>query len=80
MEYRAEQIGSVIRRLRRKAGLSQEVLSGLAGIQRSHLSMIENGVKQPSLKTLWNIAVALNLPPHQLISLMEDSMETPQYK
>lgn len=71
MEYRSEVIGGVIRRLRQEAGLSQEVLSGLAGIHRSHLSMIETGAKQPNLKTIWCIASALNLRPSQLVALFE---------
>lgn len=33
--------GQVIRSLRKKRGISQEVLSGFACIARSHLAMIE---------------------------------------
>ena len=32
--------GRVLRRLRLRSGLSQETLSGLAGLARSHLAMI----------------------------------------
>ena len=35
--------GQVIRRLRLERGMSQEVLSGLAAISRTHLSEIESG-------------------------------------
>lgn len=69
--YRAEVIGPVLRKLREDAGLSQEVLSGLAGIARSHLSMIETGVKQPNLETIWKLALALNLAPHMLVAAFE---------
>ena len=35
-------VGTTIRKLRLEKKLSQDVLSGFAGIARSHLSMIEN--------------------------------------
>ena len=36
-------VGQVIQRCREEKGLSQEVVSGLAGIGRTHLSAIERG-------------------------------------
>ena len=74
MQFKSEAIGAVIRRLRRKHGLSQEVVSGLAGIARTHLTMIENGTKQPNFETLWKIAYALNMPVSELVRLIEDEM------
>ena len=44
MLYNSKTVGQIIGRLRTERGVSQEVLSGLAGIARSHLSMIENGL------------------------------------
>ncbi|MBR2055142.1 MAG: helix-turn-helix transcriptional regulator, partial [Clostridia bacterium] len=43
MQYDYVITGRLISKLRKERGLSQEVLSGLAGISRSHLAMIENG-------------------------------------
>ena len=70
--------GRVIRRLRMERKQSQELLSGLAGIARSHLAMIETGAKQPNFETIWRIANALQLPPHSLVSLIETEAENPQ--
>lgn len=42
MEFDKGAAGRTIRSLRRERGLSQEVLSGFAGIARTHLTMIEN--------------------------------------
>lgn len=42
--YNSRSTGQVIGILRVQRGLSQEVLSGLAGIARSHLAMIELGM------------------------------------
>ena len=63
--------GQVIRRLRKERNLSQEVFSGLAGIARSHLAMIESGTKQPNFETIWRIANAFELPPHELVEQIE---------
>ena len=52
-------VGQVIQRLREKKKLSQEVVSGLAGIGRTHLSAIERGERKPTLETFFRIADAL---------------------
>ena len=72
-EFDRTAAGRVIRRLRKERGQSQELLSGLAGIARSHLAMIETGAKQPNFETLWLIANALELPPHSLVALIEEA-------
>ena len=64
--------GIVIRKLRKERKLSQEVFSGLTGIARSHLSMIESGVKQPNFETVWRIASAFDIPPHVLVLHIEE--------
>ena len=64
-------LGQTIKDIRRYKGLSQEVLSGLAGIARSHLAMIENGSMHPSIETLCKIAQALDLQASELIYLVE---------
>ena len=64
-------IGKVIRVLRKERKLSQDVLSGLAGISRTHLTMIENGTKNPNFDTICKIADALNMRPSELVRLFE---------
>lgn len=71
MQFNTRTVGLVIRRLRGQKGMSQELLSGLAGIARSHLSMIENGSKQPNLETIWRIASAMDLKASELIREIE---------
>ena len=39
MKYNSRITGQIIGRLRTQRGMSQEVLSGLAGVARSHLAM-----------------------------------------
>ena len=71
MQFDNKKVGETIRLLRIKKGLTQEVLSGLAGIARTHLTMIENGTKQPNFETIWKIALALEMKPSELVSTME---------
>ena len=75
MEIRAEAMAIVIRRLRKKRKLSQEVLSGLAGMERSHLGMVETGGRIPNMYTIWRIADALDMRPSELVVLIEEEME-----
>ncbi len=71
IEFDKYAVGIVIRRLRNERKLSQEVLSGLSGLARSHLAMIEKGDKQANFETVWKIANALGIMPHQLVYLIE---------
>ena len=71
IEFNKSSVGIVIRRLRKEKKLSQEVFSGLAGIGRSHLAMIETGTKQPNFETIWRIANAFDLLPHELVQEIE---------
>lgn len=80
IEFNRAAIGLVIRRLRKEKKLSQEVLSGFAGIARSHLAMIESGAKNPNFETLWAIANAFEIPPHTLVSLIEEEAENASHK
>ena len=67
-------VGDVIRSFREKSGLSQEVVSGLAGIGRTHLSAIERGERKPTLETFFKISEALGVKPSVIIREMEDRM------
>ena len=75
MEYNPKLTGQVIGRIRVQRGLTQEVLSGLAGIARSHLAMIETGSKNANAATLWRIAAALEMRLSELIVRIETEHE-----
>lgn len=75
VQFNNSAVGRTIRKLRNKKGISQDVLSGLAGIARTHLTMIENGDKQANFETLWKIANALNMRPSELVALIENEIE-----
>lgn len=75
MRFDNTAVGKTIRVLRKEKGLSQYVLSGLAGIARTHLTMIENGSKQANFETLWRIATALEIRPSELVAQIEERIE-----
>lgn len=71
MQFDNKAVGAAIRKARQEKNLSQDVLSSFAGIARTHLTMIENGDKQPNFETIWKIAFALNMKPSELVSQIE---------
>lgn len=75
MPFSYEALGVTIHRIRKEKSLSQEVLSGLAGIARTHLSMIENGTIHANIETVWKVALALGLRPSELFALVEETIE-----
>lgn len=74
MQFHNEAIGKTIRTLRQEKGISQDVLSGLAGIARTHLTMIESGKKQANFETIWRLALALDMRPSELVAKIEKTI------
>ena len=74
MQFNNEIIGKVIKEKRIQKGMTQELLSGFAGIARTHLTMIENGTKKPNFETIWKIALALDMKPSELIAQIEANL------
>jgi len=72
IEFDRMAAGQVIKTVRHERKLSQEVFSGLAGIARSHLAMIESGAKQANFETIWRIANAFDMPPNALVKRIEE--------
>ena len=68
-------VGEVIAEFRKKKGISQEVISGLADIGRTHLSAIERGERKPTLETLYRIANALDVKMSDIVIAIEEKIE-----
>ena len=71
MTYDHKITGRIIREMRKRKGLTQEVLSGLAVVSRSHLAEIESGHTNANVETLWRIAEALSIRLSDLIRMVE---------
>jgi transcriptional regulator with XRE-family HTH domain len=59
--------GLVIRAARERRGWSQEQLSHVAGLDRTYVSSLERGLRNPTLVTQDRLARALGTPLHELI-------------
>ena len=70
----AEVVGRVLQRFREERKASQELVSGLAGIGRTHLSAIERGERKPTLETFFKIAYALDVKPSLLMQEIEKEL------
>ena len=68
-------VGEVIADLRKKKGISQEVLSGLADIGRTHLSAIERGERKPTLETLYRISTAMDIKMSDILIEIETRLK-----
>ena len=64
-------LGEVVKSYRQSLGISQEELAQRSGLHRTYISNIEQGVRNPSLSTLSNVAAALNLECSVLVQLVE---------
>jgi transcriptional regulator with XRE-family HTH domain len=64
--------GFVIRSLRKTQNISQEKLADLCDLDRTYISLLERGLRQPSLSTIFIIAKSLSRTPSELIKLIEE--------
>jgi len=63
----AVEFGKVLRQQRRIIRISQEALALAADVDRTFVSQMERGIRQPTLTTLWKLAAALKVKPSALI-------------
>ena len=63
--------GTVLRELRENKKLSQEKLAEFCDLDRTYISLLERGLRQPTLTTLFKLSDALNIKPSELIELVD---------
>lgn len=73
--FNSEVISVVLKREREKRNITQEVLSGLAGLNRVHYSYIERNLRCPNIETLFRLSYALDIKPNELILLIEEEFD-----
>lgn len=59
--------GAAVRERRLEQGLSQEDLSSMAQVERSHMGKIERGEHLPNLVLILRLAEALEIAPGKLV-------------
>src|SRR4029078_1423950 len=62
-----QRVGARVRALRRERGISRKELGARAGLAERFLALVEGGQGNPSLRSLAEIAVALETTPVALI-------------
>jgi transcriptional regulator with XRE-family HTH domain len=67
-------IGLEIAKQRKLKNFSQEELGYKAGLHRTYISLIERGIKSPTLDSLYKIAIALDLPIYIICEAAEKSV------
>ena len=67
-------VGIQIQLLRLSKGWSQEYLAEKSSLHRTYISQLERGLKSPSIRVLFQITSALEVPTSKLIKMVEDSL------
>jgi transcriptional regulator with XRE-family HTH domain len=63
--------GKVLKELRLKKGLTQEELATDCNLDRTYISLLERGERQPTISTLFKIADALGVSASSIIKQLE---------
>ena len=64
-------LGRVIRERREALGFSQERLAELCGFDRTYISMLERGMRNPSLQNLFKLADGLGTSVSKLTEIYD---------
>lgn len=63
--------GQTLRKLRKNNKFSQEKLSQESGLDRTYISLLERGLRQPSLSSILQLSKALNVSSVEIVSAVE---------
>jgi transcriptional regulator with XRE-family HTH domain len=66
--------GISLQKLRSERLISQEQLAVMSGFHRTYISLLERGLKSPSLSTIHRLSKALEIPTHHLVLLAEETL------
>jgi transcriptional regulator with XRE-family HTH domain len=68
--------GSTLRHVRREQGLTQEEVALIGGFDRTYPSLLERGLRTPTLGVLFRLANALGIAPCRFVTLTEDQLSS----
>ena len=60
-------VGRNVQRLRRRKGLTQEQFADLSGFSQQYISSLEQGRRNPTIVTLYELATALGVSHIELV-------------
>ena len=67
------QVGQNVRRFRIRGELSQEELAHRADLDRTYISGVERGVRNPTVLVLQRLALVLEIRPAELLADADDA-------
>jgi len=70
-----EIFGKVLREMRDDNQISQEKLAEYCDLDRTYISLLERGLRQPTITTIFKLAKALNISPSELIAKVEHQIK-----
>jgi transcriptional regulator with XRE-family HTH domain len=76
-QNKEEIFGKLLQEQRKAKKISQEKLAKLSGLDRTFISLIENGKRNPTFTTILKICSALEIEPSELFSIYEK--KDPEY-
>jgi len=68
-----ELVGVALKQLRHEVGASQQELAFECGLDRTYISLLERGLRQPTIKTVFILSKALQIKPSQFVMKIENS-------
>jgi transcriptional regulator with XRE-family HTH domain len=63
---------SVLKKKREARGITQDALATLSELDRTYISMLERGLRKPSLQTVFSLAKSLEIEVTELIREVEN--------
>ena len=76
--YRASRIlGGRLRRRREELGLRQDEVAALSQVNASHYGKLERGESNPTLQTLLQLSITLEVEPVSLVRGLDDAALLP---
>lgn len=64
--------GKILRKIRLSKGYSQQKLAFLSNLDRTYISLLERGLRKPTIETIFKLASALDIKPSFIIKELEE--------
>lgn len=68
--------GKILARLRNERGWAQEFLGFECNLTRNYISLLERGLRSPTLNTIVSLSAALSIRSDELIRMTLEELET----
>ncbi len=69
-------VGRNVRRIREKKGLTQEKFAEISGFSQQYLSSLENGRRNPTVVTIYELARAMGISHLDLLRPIKNQKKT----